>query len=346
MELNIPNLHAALAALLNQIPRGRVTTYGRLADALGSRSAARWVGEFMVDHPHADDCCCHRVVRSTGEPGRYVGCRDDNGEKVRRLCEESIDVVEGRVDLPQFVFEDFDSDLPLKKLIDAQNRIPRLVSLTPFLGTPEVVAGVDVSYPSKDRAIGAYVLIETASGQVVWSATIEKSVTFPYIPGLLAFRELPVLLELWQEVDAVRRRAELIFVDGNGLLHPRRAGIATCFGVLTETPTVGVSKSLLLGSVNLSEMQPDERRPIVSGGDVLGMALKAKAMSRPIFVSPGHLIDIDNAVRLTRLLFHGHRLPEPIYQADAVSRHRGALRDDRGAGSNRSTMHNPEKEGY
>jgi deoxyribonuclease V len=149
---------------------------------------------------------------------------------------------------------------------------------------------------------------------------VHRKVSFPYISGYLAYRELPILLELIEQVQNQRAVTDVLFVDGNGILHPRRAGIASHLGVLTNLRTVGVGKKLLCGKVDLSQVKPLNPQTILDGEEELGMALKAEAGSRPVFVSPGHLIDMANAARLAQLLFHGHRVPEPIYHADAQSR--------------------------
>jgi len=262
-----------------------VTTYGALAAALGSRSAARWVGEFMLDHRHRRDCPCHRVVRSTGALG--LSFRGNEQTKVRHLQEESVKIDGGLVDLARFGFDDFDSDKPLERLIELQLQMAKTVSLPPFRETPETVAGVDVSYPARTRAVAAYAEVETATGMLLWSTTLHRQITFPHIPGLLAFRELPVLWELLVRVEAEHRTADLVFVDGNGLLHPRRAGIATCLGVMTDTVTIGVSKKLLLGSVDLNGMAASDSRAVTHNGHLLGMAIKAKESSCPIYSFTG-----------------------------------------------------------
>jgi len=105
-----------------------VTTYGDLAEALGSRAAARWVGEFMLDHPHDDLCTCHRVVRHTGEPGLYIS--GDECDKPRRLQEESIAVREGRVDLNEYRFNGFKSEKPLAELAAFQQTVPEANAFT------------------------------------------------------------------------------------------------------------------------------------------------------------------------------------------------------------------------
>ncbi len=318
IERELPNLSEDLWRLLKQVPRGRVTTYGDLADALGDVVAARWVGEYLLSHPHAEDCPCHRVVRRTGELGLYL--TRSVQEKQYRLEHDSVEVFRGRVDLERFGFDDFSSQRPLGVLSAFQETLPVSVSLKPFPETPEWAAGVDVSYVRGDRAVAAYAVIDVASGRLISATTVSKPVTFPYIPGYLAFREAPILLDLFREVESKRQLADLVFVDGNGILHHRHAGIATHLGVVADARTIGIGKKLLCGQVDLNGIVAGEPRPVTHAGRLVGMAVKANKTNRPIFVSPGQHIDIADAVRITQLLFHGHRLPEPIYQADRLSR--------------------------
>ncbi|MGH7199697.1 MAG: endonuclease V [Planctomycetaceae bacterium] len=318
LPVPIPDLPAALQALLRQIPAGRVSTYGDLARALGSASAARWVGTYLADHPHDAHCTCHRVVRQTGDLGGYVSGR--TADKRRRLRAEGVPVESDRVDLPRLRFTDFEMPPPLAPLIALQDSLPQRNTFPAWTTVPDRVAGVDLSYLPDDRAVAAYALVETASGELLWPATVTRPVRFPYIPGLLAFRELPVLLDLLDEVRSHDRLAEVVLVDGHGILHPRRAGIATNLGITAGVPTIGVSKALLCGRVDRDAVTPHDPQPVIVDEEVLGMAMKATARSRPIIVSPGHGIDVASAVEITRRLFHGHRLPEPIWQADALSR--------------------------
>ncbi|MEX0715946.1 MAG: endonuclease V [Planctomycetaceae bacterium] len=318
LGIELPDLPAALRRLLRQIPTGRATTYGDLAEALGSRRAARWVGEYLADHPHDDECPCHRVVRLTGEAGLFV--TGDATEKLARLAAEGIDSRDGRIDLERHRFSAFASDRPLAPLIEFQERLPERVATRPFDGIPELVAGVDVAYSAAGVACGAYVLMETASGEIVWSTTVRRATAFPYIPGLLSFREIPVHLELLAQAEAANRLAPVLFVDGNGRLHPRRSGIATHLGLIAGRPTIGIGKSLLCGSVRTADVTVDDPRPVVDRGEVVGMAMKSTERSRPVYVSPGNLMDVADAARLARHAFRGHRLPEPLHQADRLSK--------------------------
>jgi deoxyribonuclease V len=310
-------MYAELEALLRQVPRGKVTTYGDLAAALGSRSAARWVGEYLREHPHQGDCNCHRVVRVDGDVGLFVSSSE---EKIQLLEHESIAVVDGRVDLDRHRFDAFVSTQPLLPLLEFQQTLPEQVALRPFASTPKFVGGVDVAYPSPREAVAAFALVETSSRELVWSTTVRCPVRFPYISGLLGFREVPALLELMAQVAAEQRTPELVIVDGNGILHYRFAGIASHFGVASGLPTIGVGKKLLCGRVDLKGLEPGEQRQVTYADRVVGTAVKSGPHSRPIFISPGHGIDVGDAARLGQLLFAGHRLPEPLYWADALTK--------------------------
>lgn len=120
---------------------------------------------------------------------------------------------------------------------------------------PRLVAGVDVSYRPPNQAIAAYARFDVVTQQLVWSTTIQRTTSFPYIPSYLAFRELPVLIDLLDHVQRHDCMAQMLMVDGSGILHPRSAGLATLLGIVADLPTVGVAKKLLCGRVNLNGMR-------------------------------------------------------------------------------------------
>lgn len=322
MNVEIPDLTSELRRLLRQIPRGRVTTYGDLAHALGSKAAARWIGEYLANHRHPTRCRCYRVVRHNGDVGLFVS--GNSADNVALLSSEGIELDDGRVDLKRFRFDQFTCERPLAALIEQQREIADCVALQPLIKPPEFVAGVDLSYIPPDTAVAAYVLVDTKSRQLQWSTVLRRKVKFPYIPGFLTYREFPLLLSLLESVERKDRLAAVIFVDGNGILHPRRAGIATQLGVATGCVTIGVAKSLLCGCVDLEGLPADEFRPIELDGEVLGFALKSQNQSRPFYVSPGHKIVAIDAADLAKQLCNEHRLPEPIYLADSISRQAAA----------------------
>jgi deoxyribonuclease V len=315
----ISDLEHALRELIAQIPVGCVTTYGALADALGNRIAAKWVGHFVLHHDHLPGCPCHRIVRADGQLGQYI----DGGQRAKamRLKDEGVELRRSRVDLDCYGFERFVSDRPLEKLKRVQEAFKTKVSIRRPRRIPGQVGGVDVSYPSTGEGVAAYALVETDSRRLVWSTAVRRRIEFPYISTYLSFRELPILLELLDQVRAAGRMSQVLLVDGSGILHQRHAGIATHLGVVASLPTVGVTKKLLCGRVEIEGMRPGESRPVVYEDRLTGMALRTGSGSRrPIFISPGNRLDVAFAERLVRCLLAGHRLPEPLYWADRLSR--------------------------
>lgn len=314
------DLQAEVLLLLDQIPRGSVTTYGDLAQALGDERArsARWLGEFLQNHPHHATCPCHRVVRATGEIGLHVS--GDPLVKRSLLEQEGIPVTAaGIVDLSRR-FHGLHSSRPLERLREFQRKLGGAVSETPLTIVPRTVAGVDVAYRRDGLACGAYVLLDLASGNVLEEFTLTLPVTFPYIPGYLTYRELPAMLELCRRAQAEGKLADVIFCDGNGRLHPWRAGIATCLGVLLDHPVIGIGKSLLCGRVDLKEMTAGELREVIDHEERIGYAVKANDRARAVYVSVGHRAELGEAALLAKQLMTQHRVPEPIYFADRLSK--------------------------
>jgi deoxyribonuclease V len=323
---DLPDLELALAHLLAQIPAGRVTTYGAMARALGDVAASRWIGERLRHHGHDTSCPCHRVVRAGGELGGFVGGLVD--EKTARLRYEGIPIEQGCVNLARWGFDAFQGDEPLRRLKQAQDRLRADVVLRPPPSWPAYVGGLDVSYGARaGEAVAAYTLVELDTGKLVWSATLRRRVTFPYISSFLAFRELPILLELMGEASRCARMADVIMVDGSGVLHPRRAGIATILGVAIEWPTIGITKSRPSGRLCQPDLPSANWQPVMQDNELLGAAiLPSTSAAKPLYVSPGHLMDLESSVRIVQMLQLNHRLPEPIYLADRLSRYEAAGR--------------------
>jgi deoxyribonuclease V len=286
------DVYACFYDLVRQIPRGRVSTYGALARALGDVRAARAAGEMLAENPDPKRIPCHRVVRSDGTLGGFTH-PEGLKEKIRRLREEGVEVRNGRiVDFESVVFEDFRTSYPLRALREEQLSLRSLVKLEdrPF----DVVVGVDVAYAGRD-AFGVGVAMNLR-GKVLEIHVVRKRVSIPYIPTYLAFREEPVVRGIIEHFgkDAV------YMLDGNGVLHPYRMGLATCVGVKNRVATIGVAKSLLCGTVKDGVVYLE--------GEPVGVEMRGRG--KPIYVSPGHLITLKTAAEIT-LKLRKYRVPEP-----------------------------------
>lgn len=314
----VPNLKQIVLELLNQIPEGKVTTYKDLAIAIGDDGAARAVGTIMANNSRPDKYPCWRVVHSDGRVGKYSGS-GGKAEKIDKIRKAGIPVEEGMIrNFSKFRFQEFQLDPPLSELRRIQGEVPELVSEEKEDEIGQA-AGVDVSYGS-EGVVASYVEVCPEEGRVLREETLAKDeVRFPYIPGYLAFRELPFLTELLNEVKDEGGLADLVFVDGNGLLHPRKAGLASHLGVALDHPTVGVAKKLLCGSVDETGMELGQPREIRVDGEKLGLAVKTYERANPIYVSIGHKVSLEQAGKLARG-YSRYKLPEPIRLAHKAAK--------------------------
>lgn len=188
--------------------------------------------------------------------------------------------------------------------------------LVPGRGGPRrvrLVAGADLSYDrGSDRFFAAVVLVELPGLDVVEEATARGRSPFPYIPGLLSFREGPLLMKAF---GRLRRAPDLVLFDGHGLAHPRRFGIACHLGLLLDVPSVGCAKSRLVGE----HREPGRRRgdwtPLRHRGEIVGAVLRTRPGVRPVYVSCGHRIGLRPAIRWTLECCRRFRIPEPIRRA-------------------------------
>ncbi|XP_035198213.1 endonuclease V isoform X1 [Oxyura jamaicensis] len=198
----------------------------------------------------------------------------------------------------------------------------------------ERVGGVDLSYIKGDdsRACASLVVLSYPGLEVLYEDCQMVAVSAPYVAGFLAFREVPFLVEAVQRVqqEEPRLKPQVLLVDGNGLLHHRGFGVACHLGVLTDLPCIGVAKNLLqVDGLARDELHREQIRSLQRGGDtfpltgtsgsVLGMALRSCNSSKPLYISVGHRVCLDTAVRLVQTCCR-YRIPEPIRQADIRSR--------------------------
>ncbi len=194
----------------------------------------------------------------------------------------------------------------------------------PLTTMPQRVAGADVAYsPERRRLFAAAAVVTLPSLQVVEVSRVERVEDFPYVPGLFAFRELPALLEA---LGGLTAPPDAVLFDGHGLAHPRRFGLASHAGLWLQLPTIGCAKCVLTGRFR---MPPDERgatSALAIEGETVGAALRTRPGTMPVFVSPGHLVDVDSAVRVAMAATGRYRTPEPLRAAHRAA---VALRDGR-----------------
>lgn len=188
---------------------------------------------------------------------------------------------------------------------------------------PRLIGGADVGFEEGgDVTRAALVLLEYPSMKLVAHTVARVATTMPYIPGFLSFREYPALLAAWQQLD---QHPDLLFVDGHGISHPRRLGVASHFGLMVDVPTIGVAKRRLCGKfANLSE-EPGARQPLMDKGEQLAWVWRSKKRCNPLFVSTGHRVSTDTALEWVERCMGGYRLPEPTRWADAVASRRPAF---------------------
>jgi deoxyribonuclease V len=183
---------------------------------------------------------------------------------------------------------------------------------------PRTVAGLDISYAKdSERVVAAAVVVDAGTLEVVEEVVVGGTVGFPYVPGLLAFREIPMLL---RALESLTTPVDLLLCDGQGLAHPRRCGVACHLGVVTGLPAVGCAKNHLVGAHDDPGPRRGDRAPLVDGGDVLGCALRTQDGVRPVYVSPGHLIGVEQAADVVLALSPRFRVPDPVRRADHISR--------------------------
>jgi deoxyribonuclease V len=184
--------------------------------------------------------------------------------------------------------------------------------------TVERIAGVDISHQPRDPNGMIHAAVVTLSlPALAVSARADATVrsTFPYVPGFLGFREVPALVEAFRTLPAAAL-PDLIVVDGHGLSHPRGLGIASHLGVLLDRPTIGVAKSVLVGKpVGPPGPEPGDRAPLVWRGRTVGLVLRTKRRTNPVYVSVGHRVSLESAAEWVMRTVRGYRLPEPTRQA-------------------------------
>jgi deoxyribonuclease V len=194
------------------------------------------------------------------------------------------------------------------------------VSLVEDFPEPERIVGVDVGFEEQGAITrAAAVLLDARTLQPLAEVVARLPTRMPYIPGLLSFRELPAVLEA---LAALPERPGLVFVDGQGIAHPRGLGIASHLGVITGLPTIGVAKTILVGTHGALGEERGARVPLLYRGRTIGTVLRSKERVRPLIVSPGHRMSIEGAARRVLAGCTRYRLPEATRLADRLASRR------------------------
>ncbi|MFQ5990458.1 MAG: deoxyribonuclease V [Candidatus Methylomirabilales bacterium] len=194
-----------------------------------------------------------------------------------------------------------------------QQSLRRRLDVKHYRGSIDTVAGVDVAYDKGSSVIYAAVIVMKLNDhQIVETGTAVSQTTFPYIPGLLSFREAPVVLKA---IKQLRHRPDCLLCDGQGIAHPRRFGLACHLGVLSDLPSIGCAKSLLVGEYREPAQRRGSSRILYDKGEQVGVILRTRNGVEPIYVSPGYRMSMTRAREIVLRAARGYRVPEPTRQA-------------------------------
>lgn len=228
--------------------------------------------------------------------------------------------------------KDIEDALRIQTKIQSLIRIPQDRSLRTALSSAHVIIALDIAYSTKsDLTVASGVVWDMKKEEIIYEKVSRGQVSFPYHPGLLAFREIPLLVDIIKDAlsfvecsngDGKEPVEVIILCDGAGIAHPRLCGIACHLGVLFDVPSIGVAKNHLAGEYNDTNLQSERGsyQDLKIQDQIVGSVLRSQIDIRPIFVSPGHQISVDRARNVVLQLCHRYRLPEPIRRADHIGR--------------------------
>jgi len=198
-----------------------------------------------------------------------------------------------------------------QEAIKIQKDLKSKISLKKSFSKIDKIAGADVSY-YQNKMIAGVIIFEFPNLKTIEKQSFISPVNFPYIPGLLTFREGPSLLEAFKKIKIT---PDVILFDGHGIAHPRRMGIATHLGLFLDKPTIGCAKSRLSGKYTSVEEGKGDYVLLKEGEEILGVVLRTRKKVNPIFVSPGHKIDLPNSIEIILECIVKYRLPVPVREA-------------------------------
>lgn len=205
-------------------------------------------------------------------------------------------------------------DLSVEEAKSVQRLLANQISLKNQFSKIRFIAGADISIDTNTgEGIAGIIVYTFPELETVEKKHARKKITYPYIPGLLSFRESPILLEAVKKIET---EPDLFIFDGQGIAHPRTLGIATHMGLLLDKPTIGCAKSRLFGKYEEPNRKAGSISPLMNGNREIGAVVRTRENVKPVFVSPGHKIDLESSVRIILQCCDGLRIPKPTREAD------------------------------
>lgn len=205
-------------------------------------------------------------------------------------------------------------DVSLAEAKEIQNELSQKIVLKPPANfNPRLVAGADISISLYSTVgIAGIVVIDTFTMETVDSATAVADIKFPYVPGFLSFREIPAILLAWEKL---KTKPDVVVFDGVGLAHPRRFGLACHGGITLGIPSIGCAKSILVGRHGVLSEKRGAMVEMKDKGEVVGMAVRLREKVKPVYISPGHLMDLPTAIKIVQSVSSKYREPETTRRA-------------------------------
>lgn len=200
-----------------------------------------------------------------------------------------------------------------KEAVELQRQLGAQIEIAAPTRAIETIAGADISFNKYSETVyAAIVVLRLSDLETIETSGVVSTAKFPYIPGLLSFREMPCLIEAWQKLSV---EPDAIVLDGQGLAHPRRMGIACHAGLVFERPAIGCAKSVLCGKFDEPLAERGNWSPMIDRGETIGAALRTKNRVNPVYVSAGHRIDLATSLDLMLRCDGGYRVPEATRRA-------------------------------
>ncbi|MDX1638417.1 MAG: deoxyribonuclease V [Balneolaceae bacterium] len=207
---------------------------------------------------------------------------------------------------------DYENVTP-KQAIEIQKDLRSRIALTPLDREAGIIAGADLSFDRGSPVVHAgIVILSVPELELKAHSLVSAHVEFPYIPGLLAFRELPALMKAWSQCECI---PDVLILDGHGIAHPRRMGLATHFGIVADKPTIGCAKNVLMGDYQEPAPEKGAYSELRENGEQIGIVLRSRSNVNPIFISPGHRVTFEDTYRVIMQALGTYKLPETTRQA-------------------------------